>query len=360
MASSIMTAIAPILSVLIIAAIILLAVVFVGKVMYKKAPPNVAMVITGPRGNRVAIGKGCFVIPIIQRVDYMSLENIQSDFTSRDEIPTKDAINILVDAVANVSISQNPDRLKVAASKFLGYKPSQIREIITPVFEGNIREIISQTTLKELIQGDKKVFAERIIENVTPNLNDMGLELTTFNIQNFKDKNGVIENLGLENTVQISKDAAISKAKAEKEIAVAKAEAAKAANDAKVAADTEIAKQAEADMQVILDAIQESQLDRAKKEDEAKIATEKQLAEIEKARQTAYAETVANIMKSVSPDLVAALTSKANASMLETVTKSMSPYAIAQGESVADVTNQLLRGTTLEEVIENMAAAKNE
>lgn len=242
MASSIMTAIAPILSVLIIAAIILLAVVFVGKVMYKKAPPNVAMVITGPRGNRVAIGKGCFVIPIIQRVDYMSLENIQSDFTSRDEIPTKDAINILVDAVANVSISQNPDRLKVAASKFLGYKPSQIREIITPVFEGNIREIISQTTLKELIQGDKKVFAERIIENVTPNLNDMGLELTTFNIQNFKDKNGVIENLGLENTVQISKDAAISKAKAEKEIAVAKAEAAKAANDAKVVADTEIAK----------------------------------------------------------------------------------------------------------------------
>ena len=242
MASSIMTAIAPILSVLIIAAIILLAVVFVGKVMYKKAPPNVAMVITGPRGNRVAIGKGCFVIPIIQRVDYMSLENIQSDFTSRDEIPTKDAINILVDAVANVSISQNPERLKVAASKFLGYKPSQIREIITPVFEGNIREIISQTTLKELIQGDKKVFAERIIENVTPNLNDMGLELTTFNIQNFKDKNGVIENLGLENTVQISKDAAISKAKAEKEIAVAKAEAAKAANDAKVAADTEIAK----------------------------------------------------------------------------------------------------------------------
>lgn len=242
MASSIMTAIAPILSVLIIAAIIFLAVVFVGKVMYKKAPPNVAMVITGPRGNRVAIGKGCFVIPIIQRVDYMSLENIQSDFTSRDEIPTKDAINILVDAVANVSISQNPDRLKVAASKFLGYKPNQIREIITPVFEGNIREIISQTTLKELIQGDKKVFAERIIENVTPNLNDMGLELTTFNIQNFKDKNGVIENLGLENTVQISKDAAISKAKAEKEIAVAKAEAAKAANDAKVAADTEIAK----------------------------------------------------------------------------------------------------------------------
>lgn len=219
-----------------------LVLLFVVKVMYKKAPPNTAMVITGPRGTRTVIGQGAITIPVIQRVDYMSLENIQSDFTSRDVIPTKDAINILVDAVANVSISKDPELLKIAASKFLGYKPSQIREIITPVLEGNIREIISQTTLKELIQGDKKVFAERIIENVTPNLNDMGLELTTFNIQNFKDRDGVIDNLGLENTVQISKDAAISKAQAEKEIAIAQAQAAQAANEAQVLADQEIAK----------------------------------------------------------------------------------------------------------------------
>jgi len=223
-----------------IAAVLL--VVFIGKVMYKKAPPNIAMVITGPRGSRTIIGQGALVIPIIQRVDYMSLENIQSDFTSRDEIPTKDAINIMVDAVANVAISKEPELLKIAASKFLGYKPEQIKEIITPVLEGNIREIISQTTLKELIQGDKKTFAERIIENVTPNLRDMGLELTTFNIQNFKDRNGVIDNLGLENTVQISKDAAVSKAQAEKEIAIARAQAAMAANEAQVKSEQEIAK----------------------------------------------------------------------------------------------------------------------
>lgn len=211
------------------------------KFCYKKAPPNTAMVITGPKGARTIVGKGCFIIPVLQRVDKMSLENIQSDFTSRDEIPTKDAINIMVDAVANVSIAKDTEGLKIAASKFLGYSTDRIREMITPVLEGNIREIISQTTLKELIQGDKKAFAERVIENVTPNLRDMGLELTTFNIQNFKDRNGVIDNLGLENTVQISKDAAISKARAEKEIAVAQAEAKKAANDANVIAETAIA-----------------------------------------------------------------------------------------------------------------------
>lgn len=228
---------------LIIGAIALGILLLVGlfSMCYKKCPPNKAMVITGPTGTSTVIGKARIVIPFIQRVDYMSLENIQVDFTSRDEIPTRDAINVLVDAVANMAIDQNPDILKIASSKFLGYRTSDIQAIVTPILEGNIREIISQTTLKDLIQGDKKEFAEKVMDNVAPNLRDMGLKLTTFNIQNFKDRNGVIENLGIENTVQISKDAATAKAAAEAEIAIAQAQADKSANDAQVAADTEIA-----------------------------------------------------------------------------------------------------------------------
>ena len=63
-------------------------------------------------------------------------------------------------------------------------------------------------------------------------------------------------------------------------------------------------------------------------------------------------------MESISEDLVAAMTNKANSEMLETVTKAMAPYAIANGESVADVTNKLLRGTGLDEVINNLKSAK--
>jgi flotillin len=231
----------PIVPIAIVIAVILLVVIFF-YLCYKKCPPNKAMVITGPRGTKTIIGKACFIIPFIQRADYMSLENIQVDFTSRDEIPTKDAINVLVDAVANMSISKDPDILKIASSKFLGYSTEAIQAIVTPVLEGNIREIISQTSLKELIQGDKKVFAERVVENVAPNLRDMGLELTTFNIQNFKDKNGVIDNLGIENTVQISKDAKKAQAAAQAEIAIAQAQANKEANEAEVASEAEIAK----------------------------------------------------------------------------------------------------------------------
>ena len=205
--------------------VVILIIVVLISTLYRKAPPNTAMIVTGLGGSRTITKGGCFVIPGLQRVDTLSLLNMQSDFTSKDEIPTKDAINIFVDAVANFSVSTDPNIMPKAAAKFLGKTPQQIQEIIRPVLEGNIREIISQMTLKELIQGDKKIIAEKVIENVTPNLRDMGLELTTFNIQNFKDGNGVIKNLGIQNTVQISKDAAISKAQAEMEIAVAQANA---------------------------------------------------------------------------------------------------------------------------------------
>ena len=171
----------------------------------------------------------------------MTLENIQVDFTSRNEIPTKDAIHVLVDAVANMAISKDPERQAVAASKFAGYDVKQIRDIVIPVLEGNIREIISQTMFEDLIRGDKKIFAERIQENVTPNLADLGIDLTTFNIQNFFDKNGVINDLGIENIEKIKKEAAIAAAKAKAEVAIEQANADKLANDAKVAAATEIA-----------------------------------------------------------------------------------------------------------------------
>ena len=226
-----------------VATVVILVLIICGliKFCYRKCPPNKAMVITGAGGAKTYIGRAKFVIPFLQRVDYMSLENIQVDFKSRSEIPTQDAINIQVDAVANLSIDQSPEGLKVAASKFLGYSNSQIQSTVTPVFEGNIREIISQMKLVDLIKGDKKILADKITENVTPNLKDMGLKLTTFNIQNFSDQNGVIHNLGIENTEQIKKDASIAAANAKAEVAVAQAEANQRANDAQIKADTEIA-----------------------------------------------------------------------------------------------------------------------
>ena len=117
--------------------------------------------------------------------------------------------------------------------------------------------------------------------------------------------------------------------------------------------------QAKADMQVVLDAIHAAQLARDRAADNEKIETEKQLAAIEEAKQKAYAETVAKIYEAISPDLVAALQSQANASLANGIGNAVAPYAIAKGESVSDAINTLLRGTSLEKTLKNIAEVAN-
>ena len=227
------------------AGIVLAAILFVIILIrscWKVAGTNEVLIVSGLGKVKTKSGGGIFVIPLVQKTQKMTLENIQVDFTSKSEIPTKDAIHVLVDAVANMSISQDPARQRIAASKFAGYSIRQIQDIVVPILEGNIREIISQTEFEDLIRGDKKIFAERVQENVTPNLADLGIDLTTFNIQNFSDKNGVIRDLGIENIEKIKKEAQIAAAKAKAEVAIEAAKADKAANDAKVEAATEIAR----------------------------------------------------------------------------------------------------------------------
>ena len=276
------------------AGIILIAVVLMIiliKSCWKVAGTNEVLIISGMGKVKKKTGGGIFVIPLLQRVQRMTLENIQVDFTSRNEIPTQDAIHVLVDAVANMSISLDPNRQAIAASKFAGYSVAQIREIVIPVLEGNIREIISQTRFEDLIRGDKKAFAEKIQENVTPNLADLGIDLTTFNIQNFSDRNGVIQDLGVDNIEKIRKEASIAAAKAKAEVAVAQAQADKEANDAKVAAATEIAqKQTEF-------AIRKAELQKQADTEQAKADAAKQIEAENQRREQEIATANANLAR---------------------------------------------------------------
>ena len=273
----------------VIAAIILLVIIF--KSFWKVAGTNEVLIVSGLGKVKTKTGGGMFVLPIIQKVQKMTLENIQVDFTSRQEIPTKDAIHMLVDAVANMAISTNPERQKVATSKFAGYSIQQIRDTVIPVLEGNIREIISQTTFEDLIRGDKKAFAEKIQENVTPNLADLGIDLTTFNIQNFSDKNGVIRDLGVDNIEKIRKEASIAAAKAKAEVAIAQAKADQEANDAKVTAATEIARrQTEF-------AVEKAELQRKADTEQAKADAAKQIEAENQRKAREIAEAEANLAR---------------------------------------------------------------
>lgn len=219
-------------------AIVILAILASG---YVKASPDRAYIISGLRKKpKVLIGKAGIKIPFLEKKDELSLQLIPIDVKTSNAVPTADYININVDAAVNVKISDKPDKLALAAQNFLNRKPDYIAQVAREVLEGNMREIVGKMNLEEMV-SDRQKFATLVKENAEPDLGEMGLDIVSFNVQNFVDGNGVIENLGVDNIVKIQKNAAISRAESEKEIAKAKANAQREANDAQVAANTAIA-----------------------------------------------------------------------------------------------------------------------
>ena len=223
----------------IVPAVVVVVILVLLAMGYVKAPPDTAFLISGLR-KKTVIGKAAIRIPFFERIDKVSLKLIPIDVKTSSAVPTADYINIRVDAVVNVKVSDDADKLKKATQNFLNQKPDYIAQVAREVLEGNMREIVGQMKLEEMV-SDRQKFAEMVKTNAEPDLAGMGLDIVSFNVQNFIDDNQVIENLGVDNIVKISKDAAIARANSEKEIAVAQAKAAKEANDAKVASELEIA-----------------------------------------------------------------------------------------------------------------------
>lgn len=208
---------------------------------YVKAPPDMAYIISGAHTKpRILIGKAGLKIPFFERLDKLSLGAIQIDVKTGSAVPTAEYINVRVDSTVSVRVGQTPDMIALAAQNFLNVDRDHIARKINDLLEGNIREIVGQMRLTDMV-SDRKLFSEKVQENAVPDLQRYGLELITFNVQNFSDDNDVITNLGIDNVEQIRKGAAIAKSNAQREIAIAEAENAKQANDAKVKAAEEIA-----------------------------------------------------------------------------------------------------------------------
>ena len=214
--------------------------IFIILVGYVKAPPDTAYMISGFRKPRILIGKAGVRIPFLERLDKLSLKMFSVDVKTTDYVPNAEYINVKVDATVKIRIGQSEEMMSLASKFFLNEGEEMIIRRVQDTLEGNMREIVGQMRLEEMVT-DRKAFGERVQENAIPDLQKMGLEMISFNVQSFSDQNNVIEDLGIDNISQIKKGAAVAKAQADRDIAIAQAQAAKEANDAKVQSEMEIA-----------------------------------------------------------------------------------------------------------------------
>lgn len=209
---------------------------------YLKAPPDTAYIISGLGKKRILIGKAGWRVLFFERVDKLSLRVMQVDVKTSEAVPTNEFINVTVDGVANIKISSDPILLQRASESLLNLRQNELVTLVTQVLEGNMREIVGSVGLKEMVQ-DRQGVAKKITENVVPDMEKLGIEVVNFNIQNFKDGAGTIENMGIDNVEQIRKNAQIAKANAQRDISIASANAQQEANAVRVEAEKKIAEQ---------------------------------------------------------------------------------------------------------------------
>jgi len=208
---------------------------------YVKAPPDKAFIISGYRKTpKILIGRAGVKIPFLERLDVLYLGQMTVDIKTEQSVPTTDFINVNVDAVAKVRIAPDSKGIEKASRNFLNKKPEQIAMDLQDSLQGNMREIIGTLTLKD-INTNRDSFSDQVMMKAAADMEKLGIEILSCNIQNVTDEKGLINDLGADNTSKIKKDAAIAKAQADRDVAIAQAEANKAANDARVQADTEIA-----------------------------------------------------------------------------------------------------------------------
>lgn len=210
--------------------------------MWKKIPQDKAAVITGLK-KRVITGGGGIVIPLLERIDSISLESMKLDVRTNGAM-TSQGVPINTDGVAVIKVRNDKHSILAAIEQFSATKESETVKIISDVsrevLEGKLREIISKLTVEE-IYNDRESFGAKVHEVAGTDLSEMGLEIKTLTIKDISDNNGYLKALGEARIAEVKKNAQIAVAEANKETQIKTSEAQRLGQTASIEAETAIA-----------------------------------------------------------------------------------------------------------------------
>ncbi|SDK41820.1 flotillin family protein [Natronincola ferrireducens] len=210
--------------------------------MWKRVSQDKALVITGLK-KRVISGGGGFVVPLLERTDKISLENMKIEVRT-DGALTEQGVDIKADGVAVLKVKSDKESILSAVEQFNTGHEARTIEVIKDtakdVLEGKLREIISKMSVEEIYK-DREKFASQVQEVAALDLADMGLEIKAFTIRDIKDDNGYLIALGKKRIAEVKRDAEIAEAESKKETKIKTAEANKQGEQARLISETQIA-----------------------------------------------------------------------------------------------------------------------
>jgi flotillin len=236
----------------IIIALVGLMAVMVNRNIIKVAPNTVAIfsgrkrLIDDPQtgekrtvGYRIIRGGSAVRIPVIERVDYLSL-NIMTIPLRIESAYNIEGVPVSVNAVAAVKIGGDDYSIGNAIERFLGMTVQQIQDVIFQTMEGHLRSILGTLTVEE-INTDRQAFAQRMTAESAQDLARMGVIIDVLTIQQISDPNGYLEALGQKRTAEVKRDADIGRADADRDARQRSAAAMRDASTAEAQAEALIA-----------------------------------------------------------------------------------------------------------------------
>src|ERR1039458_7209148 len=233
-------------------ALVLFSLIWIILSRYTKVGPNQVLVISGTnhkfmesdgttrtRGFRIVKGGGTFVLPIVEKVDILSLELLTIDVQT-PEVYTSKGVPVKVDGVAQIKIKGDDVSIATAAEQFLSKGVEDIKNIATQTLEGHLRAILGTMTVEEIYQN-RDAFAQKVQEVAAGDMANMGLGIVSFTIRDIRDTQGYLDALGKPRIAQVKRDAIIAQAEADRDSQIRSAQAKQAGQEAQFAADTKIA-----------------------------------------------------------------------------------------------------------------------
>jgi flotillin len=223
---------------------------------YLKVPPNIVAVLSGRKrklsdgrvvGYRMVRGGAALRIPLLEKVDYLSLNVLTIPLEIKRAYTLK-GVPMSVKAVANVKIRGDETSLHAAAERFLGMTQDNVQRVIFQTLEGHLRSILGTLTVEE-VNSDRQSFAQKLTSEAANDLEKMGLGVDVLTIQEVSDEEDYLNALGKKRTAEVKRDATIGEAEATRDAKIRSSQALQEGERARFTADAEIA-QSQRDFQI--------------------------------------------------------------------------------------------------------------
>ena len=159
---------------------------------YRRTTKEIAFIRTGFGGEKVVIGGGAIVVPILQEVTEVNLNilRLSVGMTNNEAVISKDRmrVNVMVDFYVHIPPTEESVSTAAATLGSRTLRPDAVRDIVEGKFVDAIRAIAAEMTMEEL-HAERKRFALKILGLLNEALSRNGLALESVSITSLDQTN---------------------------------------------------------------------------------------------------------------------------------------------------------------------------